>query len=86
MLSSSGHILGIVNPPGPKCKRTYWQGKPLAGETAEEWQARQTNVPGSWWDNWTGWLRERSGEQVKPKLSSRAYPRLCTAPGKYVLE
>ncbi len=85
-LSSSGHIIGIVNPPGPKCKRTYWQGKPLAGETAEEWQARQTNVPGSWWDNWTGWLRERSGEQVKPKLSSRAYPRLCTAPGKYVLE
>ena len=67
-----------------RCKKR--QGKPLAGETAEEWQARQTNVPGSWWDNWTGWLRERSGEQVKPKLSSRAYPRLCTAPGKYVLE
>lgn len=85
-LSSSGHIIGIVNPPGPKCKRTYWQGVPLPGETAEEWQARQTHVPGSWWDNWAGWLRERSGEQVKPKLSSRAHPKQCAAPGKYVLE
>ena len=85
-LSSSGHIIGIVNPPGPKCKRTYWQGKPKAGETPEEWQARQTNVAGSWWENWVGWLAERSGAQVKPKMSTRTYPKICAAPGKYVLE
>lgn len=85
-LSSSGHIIGIVNPPGPKCKRTYWQGDPQPGEVPEAWQARQDNVAGSWWPNWVEWLREYSGEQVKPKLSSRAHPSQGSAPGKYVLE
>ncbi|MDR3410779.1 MAG: alpha/beta fold hydrolase [Formivibrio sp.] len=85
-LSSSGHIIGVINPPGPKCKRTYWQGDPLPGETPEEWQARQENVAGSWWTNWAEWLREYSGSQVKPKLSSRAHPNQGAAPGKYVLE
>lgn len=85
-LSSSGHIIGIVNPPGPKSKRSYWQGNPLPGEAPEDWQARQTNVAGSWWPNWAEWLREYSGPQVKPKLSSRAHPSQGSAPGKYVLE
>ncbi|MBS1155621.1 MAG: alpha/beta fold hydrolase [Proteobacteria bacterium] len=85
-LSSSGHIIGVINPPGPKCKRTYWQGDAQPGENAEEWLARQQNVAGSWWTNWAEWLREYSGSQVKPKLSSRAHPNHAPAPGKYVLE
>lgn len=85
-LSSSGHIIGIINPPGPKCKRTYWQGEVLPGETADEWQARQENVQGSWWTNWVEWLGTLSGNQVKPKLSSRAHPNQGAAPGQYVVE
>jgi polyhydroxyalkanoate synthase len=85
-LSSSGHIIGIINPPGPKCKRTYWQGEAQPGETADEWQSRQENIAGSWWPNWVEWLRGHSGNQVKPKLSSRAHSNQGPAPGKYVLE
>lgn len=85
-LSSSGHIIGVINPPGPKCKRTYWQGDALPGETADEWLARQENIAGSWWTNWVEWLRAHSGSQVKPKLSCRAYPNQGAAPGQYVLE
>jgi len=85
-LSTSGHILGIINPPGPKSKRSYWQGQPKAGETCEEWQANQQSVAGSWWPHWVDWLRERYGAQVKPKLSNRTYAKVGDAPGTYVLE
>lgn len=85
-LSTSGHIIGIINPPGPKSKRSYWQGKPTAAQGAEDWLQGQEKVAGSWWPNWIEWLKPYSGEQVKPKLSSRAHPKLCAAPGSYVLE
>lgn len=85
-LSTSGHIIGIINPPGPKSKRSFWQGTPNAKESPEAWLASKTQVAGSWWPNWIEWLKPYSGEQVKPKLSSRAHPKLCAAPGTYVLE
>ncbi|WP_410497537.1 PHA/PHB synthase family protein [Chitinibacter sp. S2-10] len=85
-LSTSGHIIGIINPPGPKCKRSYWQGVPQAGQSADEWLQGQQQVAGSWWTNWVEWLRPYSGTQVKPKLSSRKHAKLCDAPGSYVLE
>ncbi|MDW5415516.1 alpha/beta fold hydrolase [Iodobacter sp. CM08] len=85
-LSTSGHIIGIVNPPGPTSKRSYWQGVPKAGESAEDFLARQKKVAGSWWPNWVEWLKPQCGEQVKPKLSSRAHPQQGAAPGTYVLE
>ncbi|MEJ2793284.1 alpha/beta fold hydrolase [Iodobacter sp. LRB] len=85
-LSTSGHIIGIVNPPGPTSKRSYWQGVPEAGESAEDFLARQKKVAGSWWPNWVEWLKPQCGKQVKPKLSSRAHPQQGAAPGTYVLE
>ena len=85
-LSTSGHIIGIINPPGPKSKRSYWQGNPVAAQNAEDWLQAQQKVAGSWWPNWVEWLKPYSGEQVKPKLFSRSYPTLCAAPGTYVLE
>ena len=85
-LSTSGHIIGIVNPPSPTSKRSYWQGVPKTGESAEDFLARQKKVAGSWWPNWVEWLKPQCGEQVKPKLSSRAHPQHGAAPGTYVLE
>jgi polyhydroxyalkanoate synthase len=85
-LSTSGHIIGIVNPPSPTSKRSYWQGVPKAGESAENFLARQKKVAGSWWPNWVEWLKPQCGEQVKPKLSSRVHPQQGAAPGTYVLE
>ncbi|MGH9283403.1 MAG: PHA/PHB synthase family protein, partial [Acidimicrobiales bacterium] len=49
VLSSSGHIAGIVNPPGPK--RTYWTNDDL-DPSPERWRAAATGHSGSWWDDW----------------------------------
>ncbi|WP_200915451.1 alpha/beta hydrolase [Jeongeupia sp. HS-3] len=84
-LSSSGHILGIVNPPRPDSKRSYWQGDAVRGEGADAWLARQQQTAGSWWPSWVAWLAPRSGKQVTPKLANAAYPEIAAAPGAYVL-
>ncbi|WP_211230933.1 PHA/PHB synthase family protein [Chitinilyticum aquatile] len=85
-LSTSGHILGIINPPGPTSKRSYWQGSPAKGLAPDAWLAGQEKVAGSWWPNWVEWLRPQSGTQHKPKLASRKHPQLDAAPGLYVKE
>lgn len=85
-LSSSGHILGIVNPPSPTSKRHYWQGVPQKGESSEYWQAHHESHPGSWWPSWIEWLKPESGELVEFHLSDKHHPKLCDAPGTYVLE
>ncbi|WP_432723765.1 alpha/beta fold hydrolase [Jeongeupia wiesaeckerbachi] len=82
-LSTSGHILGIVNPPRPDSKRRYWQGEAKRGEEAEVWLGRQQAAAGSWWPSWVEWLAPRSGKDVKPPVPSTG---LGPAPGRYVLE
>ncbi len=87
VLSTSGHILGIVNPPVNPPKRAYWAGEPLPNEHSDEWQKRAQKQSGTWWEDWTRWLRERGGELIEAKaVSSRKYPPLADAPGTYVLE
>ncbi|MFC5300721.1 PHA/PHB synthase family protein [Azospira restricta] len=87
VLSSSGHILGIVNPPVNPPKRSFWVGNPERNEHFEHWQERAKKKSGSWWEDWVAWLRPRCGERVAP-LSPAApgYPDLGPAPGTYVLE
>ncbi|MEW9900443.1 class I poly(R)-hydroxyalkanoic acid synthase [Chitinivorax sp. PXF-14] len=86
-LSTSGHILGIVNPPVNPPKRSYWSGSPTAGETPDDWQARQGKVAGSWWEHWLAWLAPQSGEKTAPPaMGNRNYKRLAAAPGSFVLE
>jgi len=85
--SSSGHILGIVNPPVNPPKRTYWIGEPERNEHWEHWFDRAEQKPGSWWEDWTAWLGGRCGELVNAyPAASRAFPALADAPGTYVLE
>jgi polyhydroxyalkanoate synthase len=86
VLSSSGHILGIVNPPVVPPKREYWVANPERHESADDWQDRAEHQPGSWWEDWIAWLRPLSGRKGKPPGSSSAYPALADAPGTYVLE
>lgn len=85
-LSTSGHILGIINPPSPTSKRQYWQGTPQKDHSSDYWLAHHEKHPGSWWPSWIEWLKPNSGEQVPFKLDSRHYPQLGAAPGTYVLE
>jgi polyhydroxyalkanoate synthase len=86
VLASSGHIAGIINPPGGK--GNYWtnDAEP-APATAEEWRRTATRHDGSWWTDWTAWLAARSGaREAPPSLGSAAHPPIADAPGLYVLE
>lgn len=86
-LSSSGHILGIINPPVTPAKRSYWSG-PCAEQSADEWKHQCTEVKGSWWEHWTQQLVKQCGPLVAARQpgSNKDYPALCTAPGLYVQE
>lgn len=82
VLGASGHIAGVVNPPGPK-KRSYWSGKWPAA-SPEDWDAKAKETPGSWWPHWYAWLAKRSGKKVAAKKQIKS--TLGVAPGQYVLE
>ena len=87
MLSSSGHILGIVNPPVHPPKREYWVGAAQRHDSSESWHERAVHHEGSWWPDWMAWLQPQSGRMVKPgAVDSKEYPALGDAPGSYVLE
>lgn len=85
VLSNSGHIQAILNPPGnPKAKYFINDNLPA---TADEWAAGASEVQGSWWERWASWLNERSGEEIPApkKVGSRKFKPMDPAPGTYVL-
>jgi polyhydroxyalkanoate synthase subunit PhaC len=84
VLGGSGHIAGIITPPGKG--KGYWANeKPV--KTADEWLESGKHHQGSWWTDWLKWLRPRSGEQgAPPSMGSAAYPAITPAPGTYVQE
>ena len=85
VLASSGHIAGIINPPGGK--GAYWTNEDGQADTPERWRAAAQRHDGSWWVDWFAWLAARSGEKAAtPPMGSAAYPPLQDAPGSYVLE
>ena len=86
VMASSGHIAGIINPPGRK--GAYWTNEATPPPaTPEEWLEGATRHDGSWWTDWIAWLGTRSGKKVKPPpVGSEAHPPLADAPGTYVLE
>ena len=81
--AASGHIAGVISPPGQK-RRSYRTG-PNA-PTAEAWEAASSEHPGSWWEHWYEWLESKSGPLVAaPKrLGTAKLPPLEPAPGRYV--
>ncbi len=88
VLGASGHIAGVINPPLKK-KRSHWIGK-SAGlpATADAWLAQAEEHPGSWWTDWSDWLRPFGGKQVAaPKApGNRKWKAIEPAPGRYVKE
>ena len=86
VLSSSGHIQSILNPPGnPKSR--YMTSEGMAAN-ADEWQENSTKHTDSWWLYWQAWQAERSGNLKKAplKLGNKAYPAGEASPGTYVHE
>jgi polyhydroxyalkanoate synthase len=83
VLSSGGHIAGIVNPPGPKA---WYEAADYAGAEPEAWRRAASKHKGSWWEDWTSWADGRAGALVKPPaMGSKQYPAVSDAPGEYVL-
>ena len=84
ILSQSGHIAGIINPPSKGKYGHYSNDGPL--NTAPEWLQSASFNAGSWWPRWGAWLAGRSGGQVAARLpGSSGAPVLGAAPGSYVL-
>ncbi len=84
ILSESGHVAGIVNPPSKKKYGHYlnegWPADPA------DWQEGAAFQQGSWWPSWQAWLAPRSGPMVPARaLGDSEHPVLAKAPGTYVL-
>ena len=85
VLSTSGHIQALVNPPAPDSRSSYR----VADEHPGDPQAlldQAAKVPGSWWPDYVGWLAERSGAMrpAPKRLGGRGHRALGKAPGTYV--
>ncbi|WP_066265232.1 PHA/PHB synthase family protein [Hydrogenophaga palleronii] len=87
VMGASGHIAGVINP-ASKNKRSHWIGP--AGkfpEDVKDWVASATEHQGSWWSDWSAWLKPLAGKQIAaPKTYGRAkaYTAIEPAPGRYV--
>jgi polyhydroxyalkanoate synthase len=77
VLTSGGHIAGMVNPPGPKASFYAREDTPA---DPEEWLAGAEKVQASWWEDWADWASARSGERVAPPTLPEGEP----APGSYI--
>src|SRR5450755_782061 len=83
VLSSGGHVAGIVNPPGPK---PWYETADSNPAEAADWRAAAARQSGSWWEDWTGWAQRRAGGRVRPPaMGSSENPAIGDAPGGYVL-
>ena len=84
VMGASGHIAGVINPPAKK-KRSYWTSDKLT-PTHEAWLTGATEHPGSWWSDWSVWLKKQAGKKIAaPKTyGSRKYKAIEPAPGRYV--
>ena len=84
VLSGSGHIAGVVNPP-EKQKYQYWTGAKPRNADLDGWLAKAKEHPGSWWPDWLAWLRKQSSAEAPARVpgDSKLKP-IEDAPGSYV--
>ncbi|GLS86924.1 class I poly(R)-hydroxyalkanoic acid synthase [Cypionkella aquatica] len=84
IVSQSGHIAGIINPPSKGKYGHYTNAGPVAGDP-DAWMASATFNQGSWWPRWGAWLAAQSGDQIDARVpGDSGHPVLCAAPGSYV--
>jgi polyhydroxyalkanoate synthase len=85
VLSTSGHIQALVNPPSPESRSSYRVTEDLA-EDPPEFLRSAVVSPGSWWPDYSAWLAKRSGDAIPAprSLGSRKHKSMARAPGTYV--
>ncbi|MCR8827966.1 PHA/PHB synthase family protein [Pseudosulfitobacter koreensis] len=83
LMTQSGHIAGIVNPPSKK-KYGHYTNTDMSGDHTTWLEGAQFHE-GSWWPRWGAWLKKRSGKMIPARQPGDAsHPALCDAPGTYV--
>ncbi len=84
VLSSSGHIAGIVNPPSPKAK--HWVNDDDLPADPLKWKEGAQLREATWWEDWSTWIADQGGPMVAAprKLGSKEHPPIEPAPGSYV--
>lgn len=82
VLSASGHIAGVVNPPGAN-KYSHWVNSKLPA-TPDAWLEGAEQRPGSWWPEWSKWLSKHAGGKVDARQpGDAALKPIEPAPGSY---
>jgi polyhydroxyalkanoate synthase subunit PhaC len=86
VLSNSGHLQSLLNPPTNK-KASYTIG-PINPAGPDAFTSSAERRQGSWWLDWRDWLHKRSGEEVDAprSLGDNRHPIIAPAPGTYVFE
>lgn len=86
VLGASGHIAGTINP-ASKGKRSYWVSDAPAAD-AEKWFAGARELPGSWWPEWSKWLKPHAGKMVaaRKRLGGGKRKPIEPAPGRFAKE
>ncbi|MBB5751217.1 class I poly(R)-hydroxyalkanoic acid synthase [Prosthecomicrobium pneumaticum] len=84
VLSGSGHIAGVVNPPA-RGKYQYWTGPAPKGDGYDSWLGAAQEHPGSWWPHWQAWVERQASDRVPARtVGSARYRPIEDAPGRYV--
>lgn len=84
VLGGSGHIAGVINPPGPKPKYQYWTGPKPEG-AFNDWVAKAEVHPGSWWPDWAQWVTAQAPQKVPARQPGGGKVKILgDAPGDYV--
>ncbi|WP_185982743.1 class I poly(R)-hydroxyalkanoic acid synthase [Aureimonas mangrovi] len=85
VMSGSGHIAGVVNPPA-KNKYQFWTGEePSEAKSFEDWAEAAKETKGSWWPHWQAWLKRRSPGTVPARpVGGKDHAEIEPAPGSYV--
>jgi polyhydroxyalkanoate synthase subunit PhaC len=82
VLSASGHIAGVVNPPAAG-KYCYWTNTKQP-QSAEKWLADSTEHAGSWWTDWDAWLKPQSGKKITARIPGKGGLKIIeAAPGSF---
>ncbi|MFC5386874.1 PHA/PHB synthase family protein [Aquamicrobium segne] len=82
VMSGSGHIAGVINPP-QSGKYQYWTGNKPVGDF-DQWVEKAKETPGSWWPHWQKWIKSQDNKRVAARKPGQKTQPLDDAPGAYV--